>query len=288
MSRTFGTAELKEKLWYITAEPHVMIRLKALFPKLCKYQYGTVKLSHTPENCRDLEWFLLRYPLKVQNEEALTKGSRIFQETLLSLERTMHPFYKPIKYKMALPPRKYQAIATDIYLKRGYLLCADDLGLGKTVIAITSFTDYRTLPALVVCQTHLPLQWQQMIKKFMPRLRTHIVKTGGPYDLPTSVDVYIIPYSRIVKWADIFGHFIKSIVFDECQELRREESQKYKAAKYLSEKASYSLGLSATPIYNYGGEIFNVMNALREDCLGRRQNSKTNGVIIRYLGTNPE
>jgi SNF2 family DNA or RNA helicase len=61
---------------------------------------------------------------------------------------------------------------------------------------------------------------------------------------------------------------VQSIVFDECQELRHRGTQKYEAAEMIAHSCDYRLGLSATPIYNYGGEIWNVCNILCPDTLG--------------------
>ena len=52
------------------------------------------------------------------------------------------------------------------------------------------------------------------------------------------------------------------------QELRRASSEKYSAASLLSEACERVIGLSGTPIYNYGGEIWNIVNILDYHFLG--------------------
>jgi len=61
------------------------------------------------------------------------------------------------------------------------------------------------------------------------------------------------------------------IVWDEVQELRHQETAKYNAAKFLADKVPVKMGLSATPIYNYGQEIFNVTDCIAPGELGSRQ-----------------
>jgi SNF2 family DNA or RNA helicase len=147
------------------------------------------------------------------------------------------------------------------------LLIGDDTGLGKTLIAILSFLEKGTLPALVVTLTHLPKQWKEEIELFT-NLKIHIVKTRKAYSLPEA-DVYIINYSKLSGWVDVFDKkFFVSAVFDEPQELRRTGSDKYISAKKLADNAVYCLGLTATPIYNYGDEIFNILNVIKDGCLG--------------------
>ncbi len=161
------------------------------------------------------------------------------------------------------------------------LLLADDVGLGKTVSTICTFMDPRTLPALVVTMTHLPTQWEAEIKRFAPHLTTHIIKQGTPYDLTrprgrgknrqkqTFPDVIIINYHKLVGWAETLAPFINSMALDECQELRTGPgTAKYRAAQHLADNVEFRLGLSATPIYNYGGEFYHVLEVIRPGALG--------------------
>jgi SNF2 family DNA or RNA helicase len=60
----------------------------------------------------------------------------------------------------------------------------------------------------------------------------------------------------------------QTVIFDEIQELRHSGTEKYSAASLLSEKASRIAGLSGTPIYNRGAEIWNVINILDFHFLG--------------------
>jgi hypothetical protein len=84
---------------------------------------------------------------------------------------------------MALPPRDYQAVVGDLVLRSGALLCADEVGLGKTIEALTMLSDSRALPGLVATMPHLQKQWKDEIERFLPGLRVHILKKGTPYDL---------------------------------------------------------------------------------------------------------
>jgi hypothetical protein len=52
------------------------------------------------------------------------------------------------------------------------------------------------------------------------------------------------------------------------QELRRTGSEKYSAASLLAESVDNVIGLSGTPVYNYGDEVYNVLNILEYHCLG--------------------
>jgi SNF2-related domain len=272
--KSYGRMWLRDGKWNIETEPHIQIRLKRLFARVSRHRVGTIVLSDSPETCRDLEWFCERYPHELDDESnsALRTGARRHREMILRLERIIDPNYVARPFSMALPPRSYQAKEAEVYLNQGFLLVADDVGLGKTCAAICGFTDPRTLPVVVVTLTHLPWQWEDEVRKFAPSLRTHIVRKGAPYELPRFLnrgpDVVIINYHKLTGWADILRKYANSVVFDEIQELRHAESAKYAAAEAIAAGCRFRLGLSATPIYNYGGEIFNVLNILNPGGLG--------------------
>ena len=60
----------------------------------------------------------------------------------------------------------------------------------------------------------------------------------------------------------------RTVIFDEMQELRHAGTEKYSAASLVSSAAENVIGLSGTPIYNHGGEIWNVINVLDFHFLG--------------------
>jgi SNF2 family DNA or RNA helicase len=256
------------------ADPHVCIKLKHLFQKLPVYAVAPFRFPNTAEICADLKWFLYRYPLlvSVATTNRLNEGKLLFEQNINELEAIHMPDYKPaqVMLKDGETARDYQLRGRDTYLKVKRLLLGDDTGLGKSLTAILTLLEPGTLPAVIVVQTHLPKQWKVMQVERFTNLKVHIINGTRPYNLPTA-DVYILKYSCLSGWADIFEQkFFKSALFDECQELRIETSQKYHAAQTLSNSVEYCIGLSATPIYNFGDEIFNVLDLINPGCLGNR------------------
>ncbi len=278
--RTFGKIHLapaeisKPERWVIKGDRHVITMLKRVFSGVEQWHISEVEMSNSPENCRDLIWFLGRYPMEVKDLAAMQAGASQHIATLDRLDEITAPNYKPQEYALAIPLRGYQRVAVDLYLARGSLLLGDDIGIGKTAVAIGSFADPATLPAVVVTLAHLPRQWEKEIRRFMPSLTTHVVKKGTPYPLPEingrGPDVIITNYHKIAGWSEVLSQYVKSVVYDEVQELRREESNKYAAAIEISGACNYHLGLTATPVYNYGGEYFNVNEAISPGVLGTR------------------
>lgn len=267
----FGKVELSEhkNLFFIECEPHVTIRLKRVFGKLDTGSYGKHVLYASTENARDLSWFVDRYPLKMDRSVRahLTELSDEHKATEKQIEKYFQGYKPKRNFELAVPAREYQKVAAEFLFTTNAYLLGDDAGLGKTASFITALTDARTRPALVVTLAHLPRQWEQEINKFAPQLTTHVAKKGTPYKFKMP-DVLIMNYHKLAGWAEHLRGVIKSVCFDEPQELRHRGTNKYTAAEHIRAGASYCMGLSATPIYNYGGEAYNVINSIKPGALG--------------------
>lgn len=283
MSRKYGKVRVETDVcdalyWKIEAEPQILIVLKNVFPRMTKTARGYVTVAHSDEVCRNIEWFLLRYDLDIDAKslKVLKAGSRKHKDTIKRLEEIIDPNYKARTVGLAIPARDYQRQGAEVFLSRKGLLLADDVGLGKTVTAIAALTDKRTLPAAIVTLAGtMPSQWEDHFKRFMPEAVVHIIRKGEPYELPKFMgrgpDIVILNYHKLSNWSNILSKYVKTVVYDEIQELRRTESQKYEGAVRLSEAAQFRLGLSATPIFNYGGEIWNVVSVLLPGVLGTHE-----------------
>lgn len=269
----------KRNAWEVRCEPHVTIRLKRVFGKLDVAGHGTHRLSNTLENARDLQWFLTRYSMEISAQDLKLLNARaiahVEQQELI--HKLLNNQANLKHFDLALPPRSYQQVAATLAMETGRLLLADDVGVGKTLSGICCLTDPAKRPALVVTLTHLPQQWKREIERFAPGMRVHILKSGMPYELTRErrrtvemPDVILTSYSKLAGWAETLGKLIKTVIFDEVQELRRPESHKYSAARHIAHHADLKLGLSATPIYNYGQEFYAILSVLAPGVVGTR------------------
>lgn len=280
IARTYGRLEsatdLRERgVWRISdLEPHVAIRLKQLFPKVPKHSAGPFDLPRDNVTAADLWWFTQRYPLAVTDEDwALIEAGRdAYNQIQAELERILMPDYQPpatIGLKEGFKLRPYQHAAVELARARKFLLIGDEGGLGKTWQALGLLaSEPGALPAAIVCDPHMQIQWEKVTQE-ITYLRAHRITQARPYDLPEA-DVYIFRVSQIMGWTDIFAQgFFKAVVFDEPQSLRTgTATAKGSAAKVLSDHAAYRLGLTATPIYNYGREMWHVLQFIDESVLG--------------------
>jgi SNF2 family DNA or RNA helicase len=161
---------------------------------------------------------------------------------------------------------------------------------GKTWTSLAAAVQAQKYPVLVVCQTQVLRQWQRVIGSLFPtpegispsslgstrwarsvergKLLAPILRTKTPSPL-ANTPFAIIHYGLLTSWKDaLLERHFPTVIFDEVQELRRRESAKYTAASLLSSEADQVWGVSGSPVYNYGSEIWNVLNAIDFHCLG--------------------
>src|SRR5438046_2731855 len=145
-------------------EPHVCIALKSHFEKLSKSNLDNFYFAHTDSNCRHLLWFMDLYPMQmdVATEKKLKSGKSRFLKMQRTIELILSENYVPTAAALNEPyvPRPYQQKGAEISLQAKKMLLLDELGLGKSLTSILPCVvePKKTLPVLIVCQTHLPSQ----------------------------------------------------------------------------------------------------------------------------------
>lgn len=276
-SRTYGTLSYnhRSKCWTIKGEPCVTELAKRLFPGCDGRGRGVARFTAHRRIIGDLNWLMLRYPLAVKAsdrarwERALEEAREyaVRREQALSMPETATPPKET--FSGELLPFQKQGLGFMLSTRR--CLLADEMGLGKTVQALAFLATTAAYPAILVVPPHLIRNWQREVERFLSpdgRLRVHVIRGLRPYALPEA-DVYIIHYLLLRGWKDVLpGMGFKTVIFDEMQELRRNGTGKYSAASLLSEACENCIGLSGTPIYNQGGEIWNVVNIIDFHFLG--------------------
>lgn len=278
----FGHVAHAASHWVITCEPHIRSRLKRVFPRMPQQAAETVAISDTPENSRELLWFLTRYPMDVDDMDRLVAQSDAHVAMETRMADLLAGRSEPTVFELAKPPRDYQRLPFEMAHARGGLLLADTLGLGKTVSALCGTVVPGCTPTVVVYPAYLPDHWPEKVAEFVPHLRCHTIRTGAPYSLVKGPkdrrrlpdlwdelpDMILITYHKLRSWAEQLGEIARYVIFEEVQQLRNEGSEIYRASKYLSRRAQVRMGLSATPIFGYGAEFYWVVDALVPGALG--------------------
>ena len=265
----------RSKCWTIKGEPCVTEMAARLFPG-SERRRGEARFTANRRIIGDVNWLMMRYPLEIApRDRELWKNAlaQAREHVLLRMNAEKLP-------RRSTPPegtfegelREFQKEGLSFLLANPRTLLADEMGLGKTVQALACLAAAKEFPALIVVPPHLLRNWQTEITRFL-RLEGKpariCVLTGlKPYQ-PPEADVYIIHYLLLRGWKQALPQMgFKAVVFDEIQELRHGGTEKYSAASLLAEECERVIGLSGTPIYNKGSEIWNVVNILDYHCLG--------------------
>ncbi len=277
-SRTFGTLSYnrRSKCWTVKGDPSVTEMCKRLFPGSAGSKRGEARFTAHRRMVGDLMWLMLRFPLEVNPRD------RALWAQSVQAARD-HAVRKAIAARMPermTPPegtftgelRPFQQEGLAFLLQHDRCLLADEMGLGKTVQALSYLASTDSFPALVIPPAHLTRNWQEEASRFLrlhgEKPRIHVIRGLKPYELPEA-DIYIMHYLLLRGWKEVLPTLgFRTVIFDEVQELRHTGTEKYSAASLLSESCERVIGLSGTPIYNTGGEIWNVINILDYHFLG--------------------
>ena len=265
----------RSKCWTIRGEPCVTELAKRLFPG-SERKRGEARFTANRRIIGDVNWLMLRYPLEIaERDRAL--WARSLEQAREHARQRAQAQRLPVR---ATPPpgtfcgelRAFQKEGLSFLMANPRALLADEMGLGKTVQALACLAATGEFPALLVVPPHLVRNWEAETARFLridgkpPRIC--VIRGLTPKPLPDA-DVYIIHYLLLRGWKKALPEMgFRAVVFDEMQELRRAGTEKYSAASLLAERCDRVIGLSGTPIYNRGAEIWNVVNILDFHCLG--------------------
>lgn len=270
-----GRLDFNNGMWRVSdLKPHVSIRFKDMFKGIRTGERPPFILRDTQDRAADLDWFMQRYPLELSEtaSAALADGLAAYGQRMAKLDEITCPDWTPSLtpgFRSPEAPHGYQVRAAELWRLTGRLLLLDDVGLGKTVSSLAGIADGWGLPAAVVVQPHLSSQWvTQYIERFT-HLSAFEVKDRKVRTLPPA-DVYVFRYSNIGAWADYAATLgCRAVIFDEIQELRHgTTTEKGRGAHAFASEAEAVIGLTATPIYNYGSEIWNVVEFVAPGALG--------------------
>ncbi|MCH8324701.1 MAG: DEAD/DEAH box helicase [Thaumarchaeota archaeon] len=288
--KNFGTLEYvldnysKTWSWKVTGSRAVSMVSKLIPESWYGEGPNEAIVPDSSENVKHLKWILEKYPLDILSKSVWQRKSTISKHPKIILPKTE-------KLKRVNPGEQFrgkllnfQKEGLDFLLKSsGNALLADEMGLGKTVQTLAYLaSEKQAFPALVIAPLVTLNNWQREIEKFMKRKSRNgrlvenevptstIIRRGKTEELG-KFDFYIINYDLLFKRLNDLSQLdIRTIVCDEVQNLRSKTTKKYDAVKKLTALPSikYRIGLSGTPIYNRGSEIWPIVDILRPGLLG--------------------
>ena len=278
-TQVYGTLSYNRRsdCWVIKADPNVTELCKRLFPGTVSHRRGEARFTAHRRIIADMNWLMMRYPLEIAPRDLARWTQALAQARAYVLERqaalNTPARIKPDNTRFLGTLTAFQEEGLAFLLRTDRCLLADEMGLGKTVQSLALLAHLSAYPAIVIAPAHLIRNWENEIRRFVHKedgqpLNVHIVKGLKPYPLPPA-DLYLMHYLLLRGWKNELPHAgIDTVIFDEIQELRHSGTEKYSAASLLAEQARHVMGLSGTPIYNRGAEIWNVINILDFHFLG--------------------
>ena len=243
-----------------------------------------VIVSDNDENIKKLKMINDRYPFDI-----LSKS--VWKRKIIPLTIKKQRTPKIEKLSQAVPSKQFrgelldfQREGLDFLMKSsGNALLADEMGLGKTVQTLAYLSkEKNAFPALVIAPLVTLTNWQREIEKFLKKKSRNgkvldhdhpssvMIRNGKQNDIG-EYDFYIINYELLHKrLPDLLKLNIRAVICDEVQHLRSKTTQKYAAVKKLAAKdgIKFRVGLSGTPIYNRGSEIWPIVDILKPGLLG--------------------
>ncbi|ABX12622.1 DEAD/DEAH box helicase [Nitrosopumilus maritimus] len=271
--------------WKITGERAVSMISRLVPEAWYGENVNEVIIPDSTESVKQIKLILDRYPLDILSK---TTWQRKIVKTYAP-----KPTLPPVKHKLKRAKTgdqfrgkllNFQKEGLDFLMKSsGNALLADEMGLGKTVQTLSYVaTEKQTFPVLVVAPLVTLNNWEREIEKFLKKKSRNgrllesesptvtLIRTGKKKKLPKT-DIYVINYELLFKrYDDLAKVGIKTVVCDEVHNLRSKTTQKYKSIKKLAAlpSVSYRIGLSGTPIYNRGSEIWPIIDILKPGLLG--------------------
>lgn len=160
--------------------------------------------------------------------------------------------------------REYQKLGVEFLKNRKYALLADDIGVGKTVQAISALNGAKN-PVLVICPASVKLHWQNQFKIWR-KIEAFVIgpKDGG---VMPNASVLIVNYDLISQNNKrIFNH-LKGLKFSTiiCDEAHRLKNPKAKRTKRVLSKFGLIANtekmwfLTGTPIHNRPIDLYTLL-----------------------------
>ncbi len=151
---------------------------------------------------------------------------------------------KGLPYKFKKEPKPFQEVGIAFSLINKRIILGDEMGLGKSLQAISVVDIAKAYPCLVVCPSSLKYNWKDEINE-ATNSSSHFLNGKNP----TDKNFYIINYESLHKHLDFIKLLnLKSIIFDESHYLKNEEAKRTQNSLEAVKNIEYRIELTGTPV----------------------------------------
>ncbi len=254
--------------------------------------------QYSPETVNKVKSFSIRMwnpelkcweiPLRICLEIPIVLGVQIPQDIKERYEYIYVP--NPVKFNPSLLrpeiiPYPFQISGIEFLSSNKNSLLSDDVGLGKTLQAISAAIHLNCKKILVVCPASVKRQWCREIQKFTDKSCQIIEGTLKQRKIQYATDsiFYIVNYELVMKDISVINlRTWDMVVADEISRIKNWKSKTKNSL--LKIKTIFKIGISATPIENHIQELHSVMSWINPNILGTYWNFINE---YCYFSTNP-
>ncbi|KAI9270507.1 P-loop containing nucleoside triphosphate hydrolase protein [Phascolomyces articulosus] len=168
--------------------------------------------------------------------------------------------------------KDYQQVGVREALKRkGRILLADEMGVGKTLQAIAISTVYKQYLVLVICpRTVLPV-WGQELIRWLDLKSDQVEVCGTSKEIRSTMNnlygnpdpLYIVTtYDLFANNAALLDNRFNFIILDESQKIKNDSTCRATLTMPVIAKSRYLVLLSGTPVFANPFELFSQVSLL--------------------------
>lgn len=186
-------------------------------------------------------------------------------------------------------PHQIETARKVLHEMRGRAILADEVGLGKTIEAGLIIKEYliRGLvrKVLILVPASLVLQW---VRELNQKLGIPAVAQKKEY-MWTQCDIVVASMDTAKRDPHrdiVLGQEYDMLIVDEAHKLKNKKTTNYKFVLELRKK--YCLLLTATPVQNDLGELYNLITLLKPGQLGGQGQFAANFVVDKRLPKNED
>jgi SNF2 family DNA or RNA helicase len=173
-------------------------------------------------------------------------------------------------FETTLPLFPYQKVGAAFLVKIGSGILGDDVGMGKSVMAIAVCETTRASKVLIIAPSSIKWQWHQELFKFLPSSDAVVIE-GTPRERAilwrSEHQFYIANYELLLRDLPLIQERQWGIaIADEATRISNPTAKVSKAIKKI--KATRRIAMTGTPISNRAQEVWNLVDWVSPDALG--------------------
>jgi SWI/SNF-related matrix-associated actin-dependent regulator of chromatin subfamily A-like protein 1 len=226
------------------------------------------KFYNIPGREKEKDYYTV--PINKHSINILRELNFKLSESILEWERETEKFKSKDFFDERLFPYQIEGVKRLEELN-GRALLADSMGLGKSCQVSTFISrNPDNMPILIICPASLKLNWERELRLWGVTEKIKII--NGTKDNFPKTGIVIMSYNVVYNYyIQIEEHNFKMLICDESHYLKRPESQRSKAVKYLSKGIEKIILISGTPITARPSELFLQLQMLKPEMFPSRE-----------------